>query len=201
MKKCNKCGETKELSQFGKDKSRNDGLTVSCKICTAIYNKEIRKKHNEKRTEYNREYRLKNKEKYNEWERNYYRNNSDTLRGNAKKWRESESGTFRTLHIVAKARAKKKNIPYELDDKVLMVLSEMQGHACALTGIKFDFSSNNQHRFRPFAPSIDRKENNKGYLWGNIQIVCVIVNKAKNEYSQELFDEMCKARVRKINGS
>lgn len=53
---------------------------------------------------------------------------------------------------------------------------------------------------RPFAPSIDRIESKKGYTSDNIQIVCQIVNRAKNEYSQEMFDAMCLARVRQLNG-
>lgn len=45
MKKCSKCGETKELEEFHKDKSRKDGRTSKCKVCVSAYyqaNKEKR---------------------------------------------------------------------------------------------------------------------------------------------------------------
>ena len=33
MKKCQKCGETKELSLFAKNKARKDGLQTQCRTC------------------------------------------------------------------------------------------------------------------------------------------------------------------------
>lgn len=57
MKKCNKCGIEKELSEFYKEKNYKDGLHSSCKIC---HNTRARKwfKENRKRS-------LKVKSKYN----------------------------------------------------------------------------------------------------------------------------------------
>jgi hypothetical protein len=199
-KYCSKCQLEKSIDEFGRDKSRKDGKYIYCKSCVAEYNKPLRKKHNDKRTAYNKKYRNENREKYNKWERNYYDQNSERLSINAKNWRETYSGTFRMLHIISKARAKKKNLEYELDDTILQTLSTLQNDCCALTNIPFDLKSNG-FRYRPFAPSIDRKDSGKGYTYDNIQIVCVIVNKAKNEYPIELFDEMCRARVRKLDGS
>ena len=34
MKTCNKCGETKDLTQFYKNKGMKDGLLKQCKVCT-----------------------------------------------------------------------------------------------------------------------------------------------------------------------
>lgn len=36
-KLCNKCGEIKPISDFGKNKSKKDGLQSYCKECTKIY--------------------------------------------------------------------------------------------------------------------------------------------------------------------
>ena len=47
--------------------------------------------------------------------------------------------------------------------------------------------------------TLDRKDNSLGYTYSNIQIVTVMVNKAKNEFTQEMFDEMCKDRMKVIN--
>jgi hypothetical protein len=67
IKQCTKCKETKEVSEFHRDKSRKDGLRNICKVCVVSYmgkyyieNKELvirksarwvaanRKRHNEK---------------------------------------------------------------------------------------------------------------------------------------------------------
>lgn len=45
-KKCNKCGEVKDVSLFYKNRSRSDGLDYQCKACDkARYNKEARSKY------------------------------------------------------------------------------------------------------------------------------------------------------------
>ncbi|KKK48150.1 hypothetical protein LCGC14_3148000, partial [marine sediment metagenome] len=39
MKKCSKCNKNKQLSDFGKNKSRGNGLNYWCKICQNIATK------------------------------------------------------------------------------------------------------------------------------------------------------------------
>ena len=54
-KRCNKCGEIKKRSEFNKDKSKKDGLTLWCKKCQKAYfrqyyqknYKQLRKKHDQ----------------------------------------------------------------------------------------------------------------------------------------------------------
>lgn len=38
-KTCAKCGETKEKTEFGKNKGKKDGLQTWCRLCVKIYNK------------------------------------------------------------------------------------------------------------------------------------------------------------------
>ncbi len=198
-KLCTKCGEIKDLSCFAKSTHRKDGKVIYCKECIAIYSKDIRKKHNAKRTEYNKKYREENREKYNQWERNNYKKNSQQLSMNAKKWRD-ENGRFQMMHLSAQNRARKKKIPYELTAAIIHTCLMIQNNKCALTGIEFVLTDEN-YQWRPFTPSIDRIDNSKGYTLDNIQLVCTMVNKAKNIYAIELFDKMCRARMEKLNGT
>jgi len=55
MKKCPKCKELKEVSEFYKSKSTKDGLRTWCKVCNAKYNQEYKK--SDKWKEYNRNYK------------------------------------------------------------------------------------------------------------------------------------------------
>lgn len=199
MKTCSKCGTQKLLSDFGKDRSRPDGRYLYCRECVAVYQKVIRKRHNAKRTEYNKFYRRENRESYNAWERAYYRKNSARLNAKSKAWRDASHGTFSIMHLSAKDRARRRNLTYALTPKTIKQLCEAQGNRCALTGMPFDYSKSDEFICRPFAPSLDRKDTSKGYTLDNVQITCVMVNKAKNEFHQEMFDAMCLARVRQIN--
>lgn len=58
MKKCKKCGETKEDNQFWANPKTRDKLKSSCIDCTKEYNKQHYKE--------NREYRIKQVKKWKE---------------------------------------------------------------------------------------------------------------------------------------
>jgi hypothetical protein len=59
MKKCTTCKETKELLEFGKDKSRSDGLNAKCKECDRSNHKAKRRADPIKAREADREYYLR----------------------------------------------------------------------------------------------------------------------------------------------
>jgi len=67
MKKCTKCGETKELSEFYKDKNTPLGVRCTCKSCCKEYSKN--------NIEYKKEYYKKNKDKIKHRATEYYKNN------------------------------------------------------------------------------------------------------------------------------
>lgn len=47
-KKCSKCGETKALNGFFRDKSHKDGLASACRSCKGKQNRDWRKENKEK---------------------------------------------------------------------------------------------------------------------------------------------------------
>lgn len=62
------------------------------------------------------------------------------------------------------------------------------GDRCNLTGVKFRFGINELTSFQnPYAPSVDRIDSSRGYVVGNVQIVLIAINLAKNEMSMEAF--------------
>lgn len=66
-------------------------------------------------------------------------------------------------------------LPVEIDLPFLLGLWESQRGRCALSRLKMS------HRFNdPLSASIDRKDSAKGYVPGNVQLVCQWVNRAKN---------------------
>ena len=53
MKKCSKCGKTKDYSQFCKDQTNSDGLCSACKACRAKYAMDWRSRNREYWKEWN----------------------------------------------------------------------------------------------------------------------------------------------------
>ena len=60
---CSKCGNEKELSDFGKDSSRTNGISYLCKKCLLIKSNEYRKKNREKVLQSYKLYNKVNKDK------------------------------------------------------------------------------------------------------------------------------------------
>lgn len=62
LKKCSKCGELKELSEFYKD--GKGGYRSECKVCKDEHSKQYREKNRDKELKKTREYREKNRDRY-----------------------------------------------------------------------------------------------------------------------------------------
>jgi hypothetical protein len=104
IKKCNKCGEIKDVCNFTKDKNRPDGLFVYCKECKKIAAKKEYEKNKLRILNYQREYYLentnkiktrvldyakKNKKTIKEKVKIYYQNNINNRLSYAKQYREN----------------------------------------------------------------------------------------------------------------
>ena len=99
MKKCNKCLDIKNLTDFPKNKRQNDGYSNICKECKKCKyilhrekNIEYQKKYNQKNKEkistynnfYQKEYRKHNKEKIS----TYRKHNKEKISNYHKNWRK-----------------------------------------------------------------------------------------------------------------
>ena len=85
VKKCSKCKEEKELSEFHKSKVAKDGLQYCCKKCVSDYNE----KHKEKYKEYQKGYRKNNKEYNKEYKKEYYIKNKEEFLKRSKEWQKN----------------------------------------------------------------------------------------------------------------
>lgn len=90
---------------------------------------------------------------------------------------------------------KKKNIESNLTYEYVCKIYEKQNGICTLSGIPIGFSANYKE-FRKHATqtaSLDRIDNNIGYLMGNVWWVHKHINFLKSDYSVEYVVETCKA--------
>ena len=165
MKKCYKCGETKSLVEFNKDKRSRDGLQGRCRQCDRTRNNQYRATHIDK------------------W----------VIRKS--KYLSSSNGRFIALLCSAKIRAKKLKLPFELDAEWLQDQYDKQNKCCLLTGIELVFETNFGCKKgpHPFSPSLDRINPTEGYTKENTRLVCTLINMAMNKYGEQTFVEMATA--------
>jgi hypothetical protein len=81
-----------------------------------------------------------------------------------------------------KNRSCKKGVPFSLTVDDIKGLMEEQKWRCAVSGIRFMVGKGADS---PFQPSLDRIEPSKGYVPGNVRIVCYIVNLAMNKWGED----------------
>ena len=77
-------------------------------------------------------------------------------------------------------------------EEYLQLWAEHDGR-CAVSGIEFCESEEGSGSIltRPWRPSLDQASPNKGYAYGNVQIVCQIANFAMSEYDKSAFYTLC----------
>jgi Asp-tRNA(Asn)/Glu-tRNA(Gln) amidotransferase C subunit len=87
-KRCKKCGEVKEVTEFNKKKNAKDGLQSYCRVCTSLQALQWKQANPEKSREIARRSRNNNLEKRRESVRRWRRQNSDKIREYASQYRE-----------------------------------------------------------------------------------------------------------------
>lgn len=158
MKKtCTNCKLEKELNEFYKCTSFKDGLTYECKSCMTYY----RQKNKEKNRLYQQKIHKENPEKFKEADRKYY----------------SKLDPQKKMFQQVRARAKSRKIPFNLNIEDIIIPDK-----CPL--LECEFVVGQKYAY-PYTHSLDRINNEKGYIKGNVQVVCFKANSMKNSATQK----------------
>lgn len=93
-----------------------------------------------------------------------------------------------------KANAKSRNYPFEISIEKLQVILEEQKFKCAYTNMNMlcpkTYNEKREMTSSPYLISLDRIDNDLGYVEGNVHFVCVWANKARGSYAHETFKEI-----------
>lgn len=89
MKTCSRCGETKPLEAFTRQKAGKDGYRASCRDCCFAYNAAYREAHREELRAYNARYRADNLESVREKARNWHKENRAKSNANGARWKRN----------------------------------------------------------------------------------------------------------------
>ena len=119
------------------------------------------------------------------------------LKGKGKIWRKDEFTPFRYYLRSIKRRAYKKG-KTDITVEFLKQLWEEQRGICPFTGWKLLLPRNNKDTGNGnsiYRASLDRINNSKGYIEGNVRFVAIIANYCRNNFTDNEVKLFCKAVV------
>lgn len=102
-----------------------------------------------------------------------------------KRWRKTNQVAL--MYSRAKSNAKRKGIDFTIE-KHHVVIPEV----CPLLGVKLTNTYLNPEDNREHVPSLDRKDNSKGYTPDNVWVISFQANRMKNTASLEELDKFAK---------
>lgn len=161
VKTCKCCGIEKPISQFHKHKLKKDGYANKCKECIKAYTTIYYEKHKEKLVKYRTDYN----------------------RNNPRKAYRSLDARFHQLIKTATYR-NKFEVCLTVED--IKILWQKQEGRCVYTKLPLLATANQLNTV-----SLDRIDSSKGYVAGNVQLVCSAVNKMKSNMTETQFIDLC----------
>jgi 5-methylcytosine-specific restriction endonuclease McrA len=128
MKKCCKCGETKELGEFSRDKRTKDGRYPQCKVCRKKYYQANR----EKIAEWNKQHYQANREKLAEYKKQHYQANREKIAERHKRYRQANREMINAYR--QKRRARERNADGNATAAEIQARFDYHGNRCYYCG-------------------------------------------------------------------
>ncbi|MDE1816589.1 MAG: hypothetical protein KGI11_08535 [Thaumarchaeota archaeon] len=148
-------------------------------------NKErLSQKRKGQRGEEHRKYYLKNKEKIIEQTISWAKRNPEKVKEIQKNHRRRNPR--KRLYSLIKERSLKRGLDFNLQEEDIILPQK-----CPYLGVEFIVGDKN------YGYSVDRINNEKGYIKGNIEVICILANKMKNIASKDQLIIFAKNILRK----
>jgi hypothetical protein len=176
MKQCLKCFSFLDVSEFVTDKRRKDKLYPYCKACSKVYYEQNRQRLLEQKKEYSN--RPEIKEKIQQYQKKRYLNNKEQLVEKRIGYYSNPEKRKSLLLWKSKERALKEGFEHTitLDDIVIPEL-------CPYLNVPLTNSLGEGQLLTN--SSLDRIDNRKGYIPGNVQVISRLANTMKNSATME----------------
>ena len=156
--------------EYSKLKKRPKRKYQTCPVCFRILHFNQYRKYNKGWEDINSERRLyKCKKCEEDWQKK--------KRDDRPWWR---------LNIMAKGRAKKNNLPYNITEEYLKSIWP-KDNKCPILGTEFKSGLSNKHQL----PTLDKIYPKKGYVKGNVAVISFRANQMKSDITDfKLFKKM-----------
>lgn len=173
-KRCTVCGTTKPLDQFRQWRVRGRfGYRPLCRDC---------------QREYEARWRAEN--------RGRLKDARAARAGQAQEYARRYRSENRAAYLIAECRRRSVRMGYafDLDAHVDVIQARMNAGRCEVTGYPLDLSPvTSKYERRPNSPSLDRIDPARGYLIGNVRVVCLAVNLAMSNWGESAVMPILKA--------
>ena len=131
VKLCKRCQTLREVSNFGRNKARTDGLFIWCKFCVS--------EENARRADAKKRWALDNAEKLAEFGREYRKKNSARIVARVTRWRHANPNQPAQNARTAKYRATKRQAtPKWSDLKAIESMYQIAALLTTVTGVRHD---------------------------------------------------------------
>jgi len=192
LKTCWVCKVPKTLDLFHRDRTKADGRQARCAACTKGLNAS---RYAANKTESNEASRARyaaigkhdNAARYQRYRDAYLQRRTAEL--------ETVRGRLYSVFAAARDRAQKNDLECLITlDWLMLRWVEIRG-CCEVSGLPLtlDRDLTGRRFYAPLNPSLDRRDNDKGYTPENTRIVCVLVNLGLNRFGDEAFIRVCRA--------
>jgi len=162
---CRSCGVSRLDSEFKEDCN-------ICKKCAKGYTNVYYSKNNARLLKYKKEYYKDNREKIRKHSNDYWQSSMDIFL----------NYVYRRCKGTAKQRlgARRRDVEFEVSFSYIRRLYELNQGRCAISGLTM------AHKWSDLmALSIDRIDSKRGYIEGNVQLVCMWANLAKQKFTND----------------
>ena len=129
-----------------------------------------------------------------EYQKQYYLNNKQQLLAKHRE-RNKASPRYALTSILALAR---KRAEVSIDQTHLLELYDQQEGLCALSGVRMTWATGSAS---PTSISVDRIDPTKGYVEGNVRLVCMAVNAFRSTMDDAGLLKFAKALVANMEAS
>jgi hypothetical protein len=107
---------------------------------------------------------------------------------------EADIGPWLSVTILKDSAKRAKNNGWEFDltrEYLVRLWNKQQGN-CAVSGIPMQTESGTRESKNPYRASLDRINNKKGYVKGNVRFTTHWVNNAKSTWTENVFEDFVK---------
>lgn len=197
---CSKCGKELPITEFGLNPMSKGGHIRHCKRCssknpppeylTCPICKETKPYYNfpvASKGKYGRSWACTDcTGKYTFNELRNLRNTTDEEYHRKRCLQRNESKRKNFIHNMwksAQKRAQKHGLSFNIEETDIVIPS-----ICPILEVPFKYGTKGDYKY---SPSIDRIDNTKGYIKGNIQVISSLANTMKNAASFEELQKFC----------